>query len=380
MNKIAAIGFVLFLVISVSWMNQMPLAYWEGSLDSLASQYRRPIEEWPTPVIDAGVPWEEFSSLPKVDSHYFAVMESPAVVLGKYLFFDPILSGSNQISCSSCHNPQTSWADKNTVPVGNDHLEGTRNTPSLLNVYARKTLFWDGRANNLEEQALAPIEAHHEMNMELSKLIPKLKAIPAYNKLFIAAFGDEDYAMPEVMKALAAFQRTLASRRSRFDEFIEGNYNALSDQEIQGLHLFRTKARCMNCHSGKFFTDDAFHNVGLTYYKRKYEDLGRYLVTNDPADIGKFRTPSLRDVMNTDPWMHNGLFWDMTGLLNMYNSGMQMNSATPEQKAADPNYPVTDPLMKKLNLSKTEIQSIVAFLHSITATKYRMRRPESLPR
>ncbi|KGE13012.1 cytochrome-c peroxidase [Sphingobacterium deserti] len=380
MNKIAATGLVLLMVISVSWVNQMPTQYWGGEIDSLVQHYRQPVAKWPKPTIDSGVKWEEFSSLPKVDGDYFDLMESPEVVLGKYLFFDPILSGSNQISCSSCHNPQTSWADKNTVPIGNDHLEGTRNTPSLLNVYARKTLFWDGRSGSLEEQALGPIAAHHEMNMELNKLVPKLKAIPAYNKLFIAAFGDEDYAMPEIMKALAAFQRTLTSRRSRFDEFIEGNYNALNDQEIKGLHLFRTKARCMNCHNGKFFTDEAFHNIGLTYYKRKYEDLGRYLVTNDPADIGKFRTPSLRDVMNTDPWMHNGLFWNMTGLLNLYNSGMQMNSASPAQKAADPNYPVTDPLMKKLNLSKTEIQDIEAFLHSITATKYRMRRPDSLPR
>lgn len=380
MNKIVALCFALLGVASVSWVAVIPAQNWSSQLDSLVSAYRRPVAQWPQPQIDSGVQWEEFSSLPKVDSNYFETMESPEVVLGKYLFFDPILSGSNQISCSSCHNPQTSWADKNTVPVGNDHLEGTRNTPSLLNVYARKTLFWDGRAASLEEQALGPIEAHHEMNMELHRLIPKLKAIPAYNKLFMAAYADEDYSMPEVMKALAAFQRTLTSRRSRFDEFVDGNYKALTDQEIQGLHLFRTKARCMNCHSGKFFTDEEFHNIGLTYYKRKYEDWGRYHVTKRSEDIGKFRTASLRDVMNTDPWMHNGLFWNMTGLLNMYNSGMQMNSPTAEQKAADPNYPMTDPLMKKLHLTKAEIQDIEAFLHAITATKYRMRRPESLPR
>ncbi len=380
MNKVAVLLLALLMVISVSWMNQTPASYGNGTIDSLVQAYRQPVAAWPKPMIDSGVKWEEFSALPKVDSNYFEVMESPEVVLGKYLFFDPILSGSNQISCSSCHNPQTSWADKNTVPIGNDHLEGTRNTPSLLNVYARKTLFWDGRAGSLEEQALGPIEAHHEMNMDLTKLMPKLKAIPTYDSLFIAAYRDEDYSMPEVMRALAAFQRTLKSRRSRFDEFIDGNYKVLSDQEIRGLHLFRTKARCMNCHNGKFLTDEEFHNIGLTYYKRKYEDWGRYHVTKNPADIGKFRTPSLRDVMNTDPWMHNGLFWNMTGLLNLYNSGMQMNSATTEQKAADPNYPITDPLMKKLNLSKEEIKDIEAFLQAITATKYRMRRPESLPR
>ncbi|WP_085472190.1 cytochrome-c peroxidase [Sphingobacterium psychroaquaticum] len=348
--------------------------------DSVRQLYSKPITEWPRPVIDSGVHWTEFKSLPKVDTSYFTLMEQPDVKLGKFLFFDPILSGSNQISCSSCHNPQTSWADKLTVPVGNDHLEGTRNTPSLLNVYARKSFFWDGRAGSLEEQALGPIEAHHEMNMDLTKLIPKLKAIPAYNELFAAAFGEVEYSMPEVMRALAAFQRTLTSRRSRFDEFVDGNYKILRDDEIRGLHLFRTKARCMNCHHGEFFTDEAFHNIGLTYYKRKYQDLGRYEVTKKADDVGKFRTPSLRDVMNTDPWMHNGLFWDMTGLLNMYNSGMQMNSPKPGEKESDPLYPVTDPLMRKLNLSKDEIQDLKAFLEAITATKYRMHRPEKLPR
>jgi len=381
MKKPVVVLLALLCVVSVSWMGVVPRGNPQGT-DSVdvPALYRRPVGEWPAPQIDSGVQWTEFSSLPKVPDNYSQIMASPVLLLGKYLFFDPILSGSNQISCSSCHNPQTSWADKSTVPVGHDHQEGRRNTPSLLNVHARKTLFWDGRARTLEEQALEPIEAHHEMNMELTKLVPKLKAIPAYNDLFVNAFGDEDWSMPEVMEALAAFQRTLTSRRSRFDEFLDGNYNVLSDLEIRGLHLFRTKARCMNCHNGQFFTDEDFHNIGLTYYKRKYEDLGRYEVTKNPADVGKFRTPSLRDVMNTDPWMHNGLFWNMTGLLNMYNSGMQMNSATPEQKAADPLYPVTDPLMRPLGLTKAEIRDIEAFLHAITATKYRMRRPEKLPR
>jgi len=379
MKKTAILFVLLVAIVGLAFKQQDPFTS-RTYIDSISNLYKLPIQQWPKPTIDKGVVWEEFSSLPKIDSSYFSLMEKPDVALGKILFFDPLLSGSSQISCSTCHNPQTAWGDKLTVSVGHDHQEGTRNTPSLLNVYARKSFFWDGRANSLEEQALGPIEAHHEMNMDLTKLIPKLKAIPAYNKLFIAAFDDEDYSIPEVLKALSAFQRTLTSRRSRFDEFLDGNYKTLNDQEILGMHLFRTKARCMNCHNGKFLTDEDFHNIGLTYYGRKYQDLGRYEVTKNPDDIGKFRTPSLRDIMHTGPWMHNGLFWDMTGLLNMYNSGMQMNSATAKQKAADPLYPITDPLMQKLNLSKEEIKAIEAFLNSITATQYRMRRPESLPR
>lgn len=355
-------------------------AFFHEHQDALRALYSRPVTEWPKPDIDSGVNWAEFKSLPKLDTSYFSLMERPDVKLGKLLFFDPILSGSNQISCSSCHNPQTSWADHLSVPVGHDHQLGTRNTPSLLNVHARKSFFWDGRARSLEEQALSPIEAHNEMAMELTKLIPKLKAIPGYRKLFYEAFGDEDFSMPEVLKALAAFQRTLVSRRSRFDEFLDGNYKALTDQEIRGLHLFRTKARCMNCHHGQYFTDEDFHNIGLTYYKRKYEDLGRYTVTKNPADVGKFRTPSLRDVMNTGPWMHNGLFDNITGVLNMYNSGMVMNNPKTPEQLADPMYPRVDPLMKPLNLTQEEIKDIIAFLQAITATKYWMKRPESLPR
>lgn len=348
--------------------------------DEIVKLYKKPISEWPKPTIDSGVQWQEFKSLPKIDTAHLNKMNNPVVKLGKLLFFDPILSSSNQISCSSCHNPQTSWGDHLTVPVGHDHQVGTRNTLSLLNVYARKKLFWDGRANTLEEQALFPIEAHHEMNMELTKLIPKLKAIPAYRKLFEEAFGDEDFSMPEVMKALAEFQRTLWSRRSRFDEFLDGKYSAMTDQEIQGMHLFRTKARCMNCHNGQFLTDEDFHNIGLTYYKRKYEDLGLYEVTKNPADVGKFRTPSLRDVMNTSPWMHNGLFDNIIGLLNMYNSGMVMNNPKNAEQQADPMFPRTDPLLKPLELTADEIKAIAAFLQATTATKYRMSRPESLPR
>lgn len=350
------------------------------SIDDLRILYSKPLSEWPKPTIDSNVVWAEFKPLPKLDSSYFSLMERADVKLGKILFFDPILSSSNQISCSSCHNPQTSWSDHLTVPTGHDHAQGTRNSISLLNVYARKSMFWDGRASSLEEQALFPIEAHHEMDMNLTQLIPKLKAIPGYRKMFEEAYGDEDFSMPEVMKALAAFERTLQSRRSRFDEFLDGKYTALTDQEIQGMHLFRTKARCMNCHNGQFLTDEDFHNIGLTYYKRKYEDLGRYEVTKNAADVGKFRTPSLRDVMNTNPWMHNGLFDNIIGLLNMYNSGMQMNNPKTEEQHADPMFPRTDPLLKALDLNKEEIRAIAAFLEATTATKYRMHRPESLPR
>ncbi len=371
MKRISLILLSLFIGGSAAWHNE------EKDLRQL---YSKPVGEWPRPVIDPGVEWEELSSLAKTDTSYFSVIARPKIVLGRMLFFDPVLSGSSQISCSSCHNPQTSWGDHLRVPVGHDHVEGSRNTPSLLNVFARQSMFWDGRAATLEEQAKSPIEAHHEMNMEVARLPEKLSQYKGYRDLFREAYGSEEIDNDKIFSALADFQRTITSRRSRFDEFLDGKHTVLTDKEIFGLHLFRTKARCMNCHFGKFFTDEGFHNIGLTYYKRKYEDLGRYKVTGDPADIGKFRTPSLRDVMNSEPWMHNGLFGSMPGILNMYNSGMHMNDAKPEQKAADPLYPVADPLLKPLQLTVEEKDAVVAFLGAITATQYKMRRPEQLPR
>lgn len=349
-------------------------------VDSLRNLYQRPVAQWPKPTVDSGVVWQEFKALPEISKDYLKTMQQPEVILGRTLFFDPILSGSNQISCSSCHNPQTSWADKISVPVGNDHLVGNRNSISLLNVKERKTFFWDGRAATLEEQAKFPIEAHNEMAMDSKSLPAKLNKINAYKALFKNAYGTDKITFEQVGKALATFQKTLVSRRSRFDKFLDGDYKQLNDVELEGLHLFRNKARCFNCHNGQFFTDESFHNIGLTYYKRKYEDLGRYNITKDPNDVGKFRTASLRDVMNSGPWMHNGLMDNMTGIVNLYNSGMPMVSATAEQKLNDPMYPVTDPLMKKLDLTRDEIQAVVAFLDAITATQYKMPRPEKLPR
>lgn len=142
---------------------------------------------------------------------------------------------------------------------------------------------------------------------------------------------------------------------------------------LRGLHLFRTKARCMNCHNGALLTDNSFHNIGLTYYGREYEDLGRYKVTHNPEDVGKFKTPSLRDVIRTRPWMHNGLFDNIEGVLNIYNSGMPIKPKPGQEN--DPLFPKTDTLIKKLNLTKAEKTDLIAFLESITAQPWKMRQP-----
>lgn len=344
----------------------------------IVNQYKQPIQNWPKATVDSGVVWHEFEAL-EVDTAYYDTQDLPEVQLGKALFFDPKLSQSNQVSCSSCHDPELGWTDHRAVSLGNDHLLGTRNTPSLYNIAERTSFFWDGRAKRLEEQVQGPLIAHHEMNMDIKALPAKIQQIKAYKPLFKNAFGDKKVTYDRIVGAIATFQRTIKSQPSRFDRFLKGEYEYMTDQEIYGMHLFRTKARCINCHNGKYFTDESFHNIGLTYYKREYEDLGRYLHTKDPKDVGKFKTSSLRDLLATKPWMHNGLMDDLEGIVNLYNSGMHMIDPTPEEKAKDPLFPVTDPLMQPLQLNEKEIKALVAFLESLSGSYYKMERPE-LPR
>lgn len=341
----------------------------------IVNQYKQPIQYWPHAQVDDGIAWKEFEAI-DIDTLYYETQELPEVVLGKALFFDPKLSKSNQVSCSSCHDPEMGWTDHRQVSLGNDHLLGARNTPSLYNIAERTSYFWDGRANTLEEQAGGPLSAHHEMDTDLYSLPEKIKKIEGYKPLFIEAFGDEKITYERIVGAIATFQRTIKSQPSRFDKFLKGEYQYLTDQEIYGMHLFRTKARCINCHNGKYFTDESFHNIGLTYYKREYQDLGRYLFTRNPDDVGKFKTPSLRDLLVTKPWMHNGLMDDLEGIVNLYNSGMHMIDPSPEEKAADPLFPITDSLMKPLSLNENEINALVAFLESLSGSYYKMERPD----
>ncbi|AZB23246.1 cytochrome-c peroxidase [Chryseobacterium bernardetii] len=370
------VGSIILILLSFTpKVNQNLLDLPDPTIEDIVKSYKKAISEWPKPDIDYGVQWKEFSPI-KTDTAFFKNQEQPTVILGKMLFFDPKLSQSNQISCSSCHDPEMGWSDRRHVALGNNHLLGNRNTQSLYNIAERQLFLWDGRAKTLEEQAAGPLGAHHEMAMDVKTLPAKIQVLKGYKPLFKNAYGDEKVTYERIVKAIADFQKTIKSQPSRFDKFLEGKYNALSDEEIYGMHIFRTKARCMNCHSGQYLTDESFHNIGLTYYKRKYEDLGLYNITKKAEDVGKFKTPQLRDLMLTQPWMHNGLFGDLEGVVNMYNSGMHMIDPSPEAKQKDPLYPVTDPLLKPLKLTKEEKKALVSFLEALSGTKYKMRRPE----
>jgi len=344
--------------------------------DSLRELYNKPPANWPKPTIDSGVKWQELGLLPKSPISERDEPTKNMVALGKVLFYDPRLSGSNQISCISCHSPDMNWADGRQVSLGHNQAANSRNAPSLENVWYLKHLFWDGRASSLEEQLLGPISSDIEMNQDLKALPAKLSAIKGYLALFTSAYGDKKITQQRIAKALATYQLTFTSRKSDFDYFLEGNTKRLTDQQIYGLHLFRTKGRCMNCHNGALFTDDDFHNVGLTYYKRaKYEDLGRYNVTRKAEDVGKFKTPGLRNVLRTRPWFHNGLFDNIEGVMNMYSNGMPQPKQKPEEMN-DPLFPKTDPHIKRLNLTKDEKEAIIAFFGAITTEPWRIKAPE----
>lgn len=367
---------LLLIVTAASLTGYRPAALPANVGDSLRAMYSRPTGEWPRPDIDSNIVWKELDLRPNSPT-FSDSSQAGMVELGKKLFFDPRLSGSNQISCGTCHEPELGWSNGRSTAVGHDHQLGSRNVPSLLNAWATSPMFWDGRVKTLEEQALNPIGNEIEMHQGIKELPAKLSAIPGYKKLFTEQFGNKKITQEQIATALATFQRTIMSRVSRFDGFLQGRNKALTDQEIQGLHLFRTKARCMNCHNGPLFTDNQLHNLGLTYYKRKYEDLGLYNITHKAEDVGKFKTPGLRDVTVTKPYMHNGLFPDLLGVVNIYNAGggHPRRKKTPAEEA-DPLYPVTSPILRPLNLTEDEKEALVAFLHAISTTTYRIPRPE----
>lgn len=358
---VAAAAMLTILACSVS-VNKSPYRIPEGTHeDSLRYLYSLPPDQWPAPFVDPGVYWQELGILPgsplegKMDSLRWQIE------LGKTLFFDTRLSGSNQISCASCHTPQLSWTDGIRKSLGHEQRVNRRNSPSLLNVWFYHRLFWDGRSSSLEDQAFAPINSETEMNSDMPEVIRKLRRNEGYRALFDSAFGKEGINPETMTQALAIFQRTLVGNKSAFDYFLEGKKDALSDEALRGLHVFRTKARCMNCHNGPLFTDNGFHNTGLSAFGTENEDLGRYDNTRKAEDRGKFKTPSLRDVMRTKPWMHDGSFDDMGQVIERYNAG------APPNFESSATAPTNDPLLKKLDLTDREKQDLIAFLQAITA-------------
>lgn len=281
--------------------------------------------------------------------------------LGEKLFNDPRLSLSNQIACASCHDKELGFGDGRSVSYGHDRQLGHRNSPSVIMSAFGTYKFWDGRAQDLESQSLFPIADPKEMAYSADKAAKKLHKIKEYRELFKGAFGTSEITKELMAQAIATYERSLMPHQNRFDRFLNGNGKDLSDEEVWGLHLFRTKARCINCHNGVALSDDRFHNLGLHFYGRKGEDLGRYEVTREAKDVGAFKTPSLRGVSKTAPYMHNGRFPHLLGVVASYNFGMA-NPKPKETQKNDPLFPKTDSILRPLHLNDKEVKAIEAFL------------------
>lgn len=277
--------------------------------------------------------------------------------LGRRLFFDTRLSRDGTVSCASCHLPDRAFSDGQAIAVGIDDRTGRRNAPTLLNRAYVRSQFWDGRAASLEEQALAPMTNPSELDNTHEEIVRRLESDENYRRQFREAFGVDEIKIEHVAQAIAGFERTLLSGNSAFDRFeLLGEARALSKSARRGMELFRGKARCHLCHERSLFTDDLFHNTGVSWGKQPV-DLGRYEITKHEHDQAAFRTPSLRDVAYTAPYMHDGSLETLEDVLEFYNKG------------GNPN-PYLDPAIRPLDLTDREEEDLVDFLKSLSGTSW----------
>jgi cytochrome c peroxidase len=274
------------------------------------------------------------------------------VRLGRKLFFDPILSVDGKIACASCHQPDHGFASSTPVAIGAGARQGRRNAPSLLNRAYGSAFFWDGRAATLEEQALHPIASPQEMGHTVPEAVKRLQASKDYVALFQAAFPD-GVTSANLARALASFERVLFLGNTPVDRFRAGELQALNESARHGLWLYESRAQCWRCHSGANFSDEGFHNTGVSW-GRSPADLGRYEITRREADRGRFKTPTLRGLIATAPYMHDGSLATLDQVVDFYNRGGGKN-------------PNLDPALAPLGLSKTDAADLVAFLKALSA-------------
>ncbi len=279
--------------------------------------------------------------------------------LGRRLFFDPRLSRDSTVACASCHRPDHGFATSDPVAVGIEGRRGTRNAPSLLNRAWGEQQFWDGRAATLEAQALEPITNPLEFDHTVEGVLERLRDDPSYVTSFRAAFGGDANESPVISenlaRALASFVRTLRGGESPLDRFQAAeNYDALSDEARQGLWIFESRGKCWRCHSGPNLTDEKFHNTGIAHLQAE-PDQGRSGVTQDRADRNKFKTPSLRGVARTPPYMHDGSLATLRDVVLYYSRGGNL--------AAPGLAPELDPL----DLTEREVGFLVALLEVMSS-------------
>jgi cytochrome c peroxidase len=294
-------------------------------------------------------------------------MSEEKIALGKLLYFDRRLSKDDTISCSSCHNPYHGFTDPARFSAGVGGALGGRNSPTVLNRLFSSDQFWDGRAADLEEQAHGPLINPVEMAMgSHDDVVKRVKAVKGYAPLFKKAFGDDNITMDRIAKAIAAYERTVVTGNSPFDRYQAGEKDALSASAVRGMNLFNGKANCKTCHTGFNFTDESYHNLGVGMDKPK-PDLGRYVVSKADSERGAFKTPTLRNVVQTAPYMHDGSEATLTEVVEFYNRGGVKNQWLSKE-------------IKPLNLTPAEVTDLVAFLEALTGDVNGLEPPASLPK
>jgi len=287
------------------------------------------------------------------------------VDLGKQLYFDGRLSKDNAISCAFCHNPFTGFADPRQTSIGVGGGIGGRQAPTVYNTGFIPLQFWDGRAGSLEEQALGPIFNPVEMaetHENIVKKLNKLGKIKGYQQQFRTVFGT-DVNLQSIAEAIAAYERTIVSTDSAFDKYVLGDTNAMDEAAIRGMALFKSKARCILCHNGPNFTDNHFHNLGVPQVGPMKEDHGRFYVTRLEHDKGAFKTPTLRSIIETAPYMHDGVFKTLEEVVDFLDQGGGQNQNLSQ-------------MVKPLGLTQQEKADLIAFLKALTGAPIKFEMPK----
>lgn len=303
-----------------------------------------------------------FSSLVLLISWQESPVTNPtnAKELGEILFFDPILSADSTISCASCHKPELAFADSMAISPGVGGAIGRRNAPSVMNMALRDAFFYDGRASSLEDQVHFPIEDPLEMNLKMKDLVEKLGRNTQYKQWFQSVF-EEQPNEKNIAIAIKTFEESLETDNSFFDQYINGDRTKLSASAKRGRQLFLSdKAKCFDCHFGPDFTGDEFRNIGL-YDEKKYKDKGRFEVTGNAEDLGRFKVPGLRNIGVTAPYMHDGSFKTLREVIDYYDK--------PQDFVKDP-INIDTLLQKPLGLTEEEKTDLEAFLLSLTDVRF----------
>ena len=309
------------------------------------------------PVLKAGHPSLKEWILPDAPFPKDNAPNAARINLGRHLFFDPRLSGDGNMSCGTCHNPALGWSDGLATAKGVKSTILPRSSPTIINSAFNTIMMWDGRKKDLEEQAMGPMEAHAEMNMDTAKLFKWLNEFPGYRKMFEAAYPGEAINAASLSMALAAFERTVIMNDSPFDRWLAGDAKAMTAQQVNGFDIFldANKGNCAACHSPPNFTDNGFNNIGLASWGNPNPDMGRYAQKPVQRLKGAFKTPQLRGITLTAPYFHDGSAETLKDVIALYEKGGIVTTNI-------------DPNIKQIKLSKKDKEDLLAFLHALTGT------------